>query len=231
MMRLISLMTGMVLLVPVVNAEPSSAVAFDVPTIKLLKSADPAAGEAVAKESKCRKCHGDNGVSDDEDDINIAGMSASYIFKQLKDYKDKKRDERDMYKAVKDLEDQQLAELAAWYSSQEPAQANPDRIVTEEVRKLVFHGDPTRLLKACASCHGGDGRGGQFDHPALAGQHRNYLVDSMTEFKEEDRENDIYGRMRDVSSRLTEAEIEALADYYTLYLPPEDEEDDEDEEE
>jgi cytochrome c553 len=79
------------------------------------------------------------------------------------------------------------------------------------------------LLKACAACHGRDGRGGQFDHPALAGQHRTYLVDSMTEFKEDDRENDIYGRMRDVSKRLTEAEIEALADYYALYLPPEDE--------
>jgi cytochrome c553 len=154
-------------------------------------------------------------------------MSASYIFKQLRDYKDKKRDSRDMYKNVRDLDDQQLAELAAWYASLEPAQANPDRILSDEVRQLVFHGDPERLLKACASCHGRDGRGGQFDHPALAGQHRNYLVDSMIEFKEEDRENDIYGRMRDVSSRLTEAEIEALADYYKLYMPPEDEEDEE----
>jgi len=223
MMRLTTLLTGMVLLVPVVNAEPSSAVAFDVPTVKLLKSADPAAGEALAKESKCAKCHGDAGVSDDEDDINIAGMSASYIFKQLRDYKDKKRDERDMYKKVKDLDDSQLADLAAWYATLEPAQANPNRIVTDEVRKLVVHGDPERLLKACASCHGRDGRGGQFDHPALAGQHRTYLVDSMTEFKEEDRENDIYGRMRDVSSALTEEEIEALADYYSLYLPPEEE--------
>jgi len=223
MMRLTTLLTGMVLLVPVVNAEPSSAVAFDVPTVKLLKSADPAAGEALAKESKCAKCHGDAGVSDDEDDINIAGMSASYIFKQLRDYKDKKRDERDMYKNVKDLDDNQLADLAAWYATLEPAQANPNRTMSDEVRKLVFHGDPERLLKACASCHGRDGRGGQFDHPALAGQHKNYLVDSMTEFKEEDRENDIYGRMRDVSSALTDAEIEALADYYSLYLPPEEE--------
>jgi len=223
MMRLMTFITGMLLLVPTVNAEPSSAVAFDLPTIKMLKSADPAAGEAIAKETKCRKCHGDAGISDDADDVNIAGMSASYIYKQLKDYKDKKRDARDMYKAVKDLEDQQLAELAAWYSIQEPPRVDPNRVVTDEVRKLVFYGDPTRLLKACASCHGRDGRGGQFDHPALAGQHRSYLVDSMTEFQEEDRENDIYGRMRDVSSRLTEAEIEALADYYSVYLPTEEE--------
>ena len=230
MTRMMIVLAGMALLVPPVHAEPSSAVAFDVPTLKMLKSADLAAGESLAKETKCAKCHGDAGISDDEDDINIAGMSASYIFKQLRDYKDKKRDARDMYKLVKDMDDQQLANLAAWYSSLEPAQANPNRVLTDEVRTLVYRGDPERLLKSCASCHGGDGRGGQFDNPALAGQHRTYLVDSMTEFKEDDRENDIYGRMRDVSKRLTESEIEALADYYALYLPPEEDEDEDEEE-
>ena len=120
MMRLITVLSGMALLVPVANAEPSSAVAFDVPTIKLLKSADPANGEALAKESKCAKCHGDAGVSDDPDDVNIAGMSRSYLFKQLKDYQDKKRDDKDMYKKVKKLDDKQLADLAAWFSAQEP---------------------------------------------------------------------------------------------------------------
>ncbi len=224
MMRLMTIITGLVLLVPVAQAEPSSAVAFDVPTIKMLKSVDPADGKALAKEGKCKKCHGVDGVSDDPDDINIAGMSRSYLYKQLKDYQDKKRDDRDMYKSVKDLEDQQLAELAAWFASLEPAPANPNRVLTDEVRKLVFYGDPERLLKACASCHGRDGGGGQFDHPRLTGQNRTYLVDSMIAFQEEDRENDIYGRMRDVSRSLTEDEIEALADYYATYLPEEEEE-------
>lgn len=222
MLRLMIFIIAMVLLVPVAYAEPSSAVAFDVPTIKLLKSADPANGEALAKTGKCSKCHGDAGISDDPDDINIAGMSASYLYKQLKDYQDKKRDDRDMYKKVKELDDRQMAELAAWFASLEPPVPDPKRTLTAEVRKLVFHGDPERLLKACASCHGRNGRGGQFDHPALAGQNRTYLVDSMTAFQEEDRENDIYGRMRDVSRSLTEAEIEALADYYAAYLPEEE---------
>ena len=230
MLRVITAFAAMLLLVPVVNAEPSSAVAFDLPTIRLLKSADPASGEALAEEENCAKCHGDNGVSDDEDDINIAGMSASYLFKQLRDYQDKNRDDRDMYKKVRYLEDKQLADLAVWFASLEPAQPAPDRIMTAEVRKLVLHGDPERLLKACSSCHGSDGRGGQFDHPALAGQNRIYLVDSMMAFKEEDRTNDIYSRMRYVSAALTEAEIEALADYYAAELPEEDDEEDDDDE-
>ena len=86
-----------------------------------------------------------------------------------------------------------------------------------------MRGDPDRLLKACSSCHGRKGHGGQFDHPALAGQKRTYLVDMMTAFKEEDRSNDIYSRMRYVSEALTEEEIEALADYYASDLPEEEE--------
>ncbi|MEN8207264.1 MAG: c-type cytochrome [Pseudomonadota bacterium] len=224
MMRFLIVLTGMVLLVPVANAEPSSAVAFDLPTLRLLKSADPANGEALAEEINCAKCHGDNGVSDDEDDINIAGMSASYAFKQLRDYKDKKREDRDMFKKIRSLKDDELADLAAWFAIQEPALPAPDRVLTAEIRKLITHGDPERLLKACSSCHGRDGRGGQFDHPALSGQNRSYLVDSMIAFKEGDRTNDIYSRMRYVSEALTEEEIEALADYYATYLPEEEEE-------
>jgi len=221
MMRLITVFIGIAVLVPLANAEPSSAVAFDLPTIKLLRSADPANGEALAKESKCSKCHGDAGVSDDPDDVNIAGMSSSYLYKQLKDYQDKKRDDRDMYKKVKALDDKQLADLSAWYASLEPAKAGANKTVTAEIQKLITHGDPERLLKACAACHGRKGRGGQFDHPALAGQNKTYLVDSMVAFKDEDRTNDIYSRMRTVSEVLTEEEIEALADYYAADLPEE----------
>jgi len=215
----------MVMLLPVANAEPSSAVAFDLPTLRMLKAADPANGETLAEKGKCSKCHGDNGVSDDGDDINIAGMSVSYAYKQLKDFKDKKRDDKDMYKKLRDLEENQLADLAAWYATLEPAKPAPDRVLTAELKRLITHGDPKRLLKACAACHGRDGRGGQFDHPAITGQIRGYLVDSMMAFKEGDRSNDIYARMRDVSEALTEEEIEALADYYAAYLPDEDDDD------
>ena len=223
MMRLIAVVTGALMWVSVANAEPSSAVAFDAATLKLLADADPARGENLAKEGKCGKCHGDNGVSEDPGDVNIAGLSASYIYKQLADYKDRNRGDRDMYKAMKDLDGQQMADLAVWFAAQEPAQPAADRNTSPEVLKLVFQGDPQRLLKACASCHGRDGRGGQFDHPALTGQHQEYFIYTMTEFQEGDRTNDIYARMRSVAELLTEAEIEALAAYYGAAVPAEEE--------
>ena len=223
MMRLIAVLSGMVLLLPVAHAEPSSQVAFDLATIQLLRTADPARGEALATKSKCAKCHGDTGVSDDPDDVNIAGLRASYIFKQLKDYQDRNRDDKDMLKRVKDLDDQQMADLSVWFASQAPAPVAADRNTDPAVLRLVYRGDPTRLLKACASCHGRDGRGGQFDHPALAGQYPDYLVYTLTEFSEDDRTNDIYSRMRHVAQALTEEEIEALAGYYGTAVPEEEE--------
>jgi cytochrome c553 len=223
MKRLIAVLSGMMLFASVVHAEPSSLVAFDLATLGLLQSADPARGEELADSGKCAKCHGDTGVSDDPDDVNIAGLRASYIYKQLKDYQDGNRDDKDMLKKVRDLDDQQMADLAVWFAAQAPAPVAAGRNTEAAILSLVFHGDPTRLLKACASCHGRDGRGGQFDHPALAGQYPDYLVYTLTEFKEDDRTNDIYSRMRHIAQALTEEEIEALAGYYATTVPEEEE--------
>lgn len=222
MMRILAVFTGMTLLLPVAGAEPSSQVAFDVPTVQLLRAADLARGEALAREKKCAKCHGEAGVSDDAEDTNIAGLRASYFYKQLKDYQGGQRDNRSMKKQVRDLDDQQMADLAAWYATREPAPngtgtANADPAVLE----LVYRGDPTRLLKSCSSCHGRRGEGGQFDSPPLTGQYPEYFITTMTEFKEGDRANDIYGRMRTTAGALTVDEIEALAAYYSAALPEE----------
>jgi cytochrome c553 len=223
MMRLLTVLIAMALLVPVAQAEPSSLVAFDVPTLQLLSAADAARGEALAKEKKCYKCHGDNGVSEDPEDVNIAGMQPSYIYKQLRDYQDGNRDSRSMYKQVRDLDDRQMADLAAWFALQQPLPPAADRNMDPAVLSLVYEGDPARLLKACSSCHGRRGQGGQFDSPRLTGQYPTYFIDSMTEFQEGDRSNDIYARMRSVAEVLTEEEIEALAGYYSAAVPVEEE--------
>ena len=57
------------------------------------------------------------------------------------------------------------------------------------------------------------------DSAKLAGTTRGYFIETMTAFKEGDRENDIYSRMRTVAQKLTEKEIAALADYYSTHIP------------
>ena len=53
MIRLTTLITAMALSVSVAHAEPSSLVAFDLETLKLLRNADPARGQQIAEEENC----------------------------------------------------------------------------------------------------------------------------------------------------------------------------------
>jgi cytochrome c553 len=200
-------------------AAPSSEVAFDLETIHLLRTADVARGEELVKEYKCSKCHGDAGISEDPEEVNRAGQLDSYLYKQLQDYHHGKRLNRSMQRACKNITDQDMANIASWYASLDGAK-QAETQPNENTLKLVYQGDPTRLLKSCRSCHGRKGEGGQFQHPAIAGQNRDYFIETMTAFKEGDRENDVYSRMRIIAEQLTTEEIEALATFYAAYITP-----------
>lgn len=192
------------------QAEISSNVAFDKQTRAIINAGNISAGKTKAAVMKCNKCHGENAQGDD--DVSVAGHPITYLYKQLQDFKDKKRDGI-MTKKVKKLSKQDMADLSVWYSSLPFAKASQKggKIAT----KLVYKGDPKRMLKPCATCHGQDGQGGKYDSPALTGQNRDSFIEMMEAFKEGDRTNDIYSRMRLVAKELTTKEIETLADYYS----------------
>jgi cytochrome c553 len=191
--------------------------------LDLVASGDAARGKEVAKKQRCKKCHGDNGVADDDESPSIAGQTPSYFFKQLVDYRSGVRESKDMKKSASKLNDQEMADLAAFYKTQAPEQK-----VGKEPPKLVSKGDMSRLLLPCAVCHGKQGEGIGFETPAIAGQKVDHFVEVMTAFQDGDRENDQYGRMRFIASQLTEDEVTELAAYYSA---PRSEEDEDDEEE
>lgn len=194
------------------QAEPSSRVAFDKATLALLAGANSENGkkEAVI----CSTCHGENGIAVLHEAANVAGQPASYLFKQLKDFNDGHRIEHEMNRFARNLSDQQIADLSVWFASlPSPAHTAPDN-TDEAILKLVHRGDPQRLLKACSSCHGRKGQGGQFSHPLIAGQTQEYLIQSLEDFRDGGRNNDIWSRMRIVAEKLTDEEIKGLADYY-----------------
>ena len=199
------------------SAAPSSNVAWTSETRKLLKNADLANGEKIA--NKCGLCHGEDGTDitpiEEEDTPFLAGQIAHATYKQIIDYQDKKRDDKMMLKKVKNLSKQDVADVSAFYATQALPMPSVDAAkVTPEAIRLVTRGDGDRFLPPCAGCHGLNGEGAIVDVPALAGQNTSYFVTTMLAYKEEDRENDIYSRMRFIASILTEEEITELADYY-----------------
>lgn len=65
---------------------------------------------------------------------------------------------------------------------------------------------------ACAACHGADGNSAAPDFPKLAGQHADYLVRALTDYKAGKRKNPI---MMGMAAPLTKQDMADLAAYYS----------------
>jgi cytochrome c553 len=66
--------------------------------------------------------------------------------------------------------------------------------------------------RACAACHGADGNSATGDFPRLAGQHYDYLVKTLQDYKTGKRKNAI---MAPLVGNLTQRDFEDLASYYS----------------
>jgi cytochrome c553 len=83
----------------------------------LYAKGNPAAGKE--KSAVCQACHGVDGKSVDPTYPNLAGQHNSYLQKALGDYRAGRRTNLIMAGFAGPLTDQDIMDLAAWYSSQE----------------------------------------------------------------------------------------------------------------
>lgn len=195
-------------------AQPSSQVAWTPEQLNFVKNGNPTKGQELAK--ACAGCHGDKGISPSPTYPSLAGQLPTYLYKQLLDYANDDRQDPMMNGIAKGLSQQDAADLAAWFGSQEPAFRSRSLMEHEKAKNLVKTGDADRLLPPCEVCHGNDGNGQVMDMPALAGQGAEYTSATLKAFKTGVRHNDIYGRMRLIAESLTDQEIEELGFYYQL---------------
>ncbi len=76
---------------------------------------DPEAGKT--KSAVCVACHGPVGVSPNELWPNLAGQKEAYLIKQITAFRDGTRTDPMMAPMAKPLSDQDIADLAAYFSS------------------------------------------------------------------------------------------------------------------
>lgn len=79
-----------------------------------------AAGDAAlgrAKATKCKQCHGLDGIGMMPNIPNIAGQKDAYLVAQLRAYRGGKREDQMMSFIAKDLSDEDIDNLAAYFSS------------------------------------------------------------------------------------------------------------------
>jgi len=83
------------------------------------QAADPVAGKEKSK--LCAACHGEGGagVSAMQDFPKLAGQYNDYIVRALKDYRAGARKNPVMADQAKNLKDADIADLAAYFSSQQ----------------------------------------------------------------------------------------------------------------
>jgi cytochrome c553 len=185
-----------------------------------MPAGDAARGGDLHATYWCSSCHGTEGVSWSFNYPSVAGQAEVYLYKTLLDYRDGRRVEGDgrwesMAASVRALSDQDLADLSAYYAAEAPpTPATAPVAPPPEVMTLIRHGDPSRLMTACASCHGVGGTGGKPEAPRLAGLERAYLERTLRLFHGGERASDTDRNMRFFAERLSDAEIEALAAYY-----------------
>ena len=167
-----------------------------------------------AKSAVCAACHGADGNSTNAAWPTLAGQHASYTYKQLKDFKAGRRNNASMTGMVALLNDDDMKNLAAFYESQKPkAMAfDGDRIETGE---SIYRGGITETkVAACMGCHAPSGVGnGPAGWPSLKGQHPEYLVTQLQNFKQGIRANDTGKMMRNAVVRMSVEEMKAVAAY------------------
>ncbi|WP_373976695.1 cytochrome c [Chitinibacter sp. SCUT-21] len=81
-------------------------------------------------------------------------------------------------------------------------------------------GDPAKgkmiVDQVCAACHGADGNSVASANPSLAGQHPEYIVKQLKEFKSQKRKNAV---MLGMATPLSDADMANVAAYYSKQTP------------
>jgi cytochrome c553 len=188
--------------------------------VTLTAQAQDIKGDAKAGQNinaMCIGCHGIKGYQASFPEVYkvpmISGQSAKYIVSALNAYKKGERKHPSMRGIAETLTDQNMADLAAYYSGHGVVEGQS---ASKEVK--APNAQVTALLaKAnCASCHGANfSTPIDPSYPKIGGQHADYLYVALKSYKNES--NAIVGRgnaiMAGMAKQYSNAELKQLANY------------------
>lgn len=177
-------------------------------------TADGDAAAGKGKAAVCGACHGVDGNSASGQFPKLAGQNASYIVEQLSNFKSGKRANPIMSGQAKSLSDQDMQDIAAYFASQTRLVGEADAGQVKQGESLYRSGNKDENVPACLACHSPDGSGNALMKvPALGGQHASYVVAQLQAYASGSRTTDPNKMMETIASRLTPAEMQAVASY------------------
>jgi len=199
-----------------------------------------------SKDTNCIGCHGADANTPLRPDHfpKLAGQNKTYIITQMKDIRDGVRNNGQtivMTGITHGLSNEDIEALAEWLASLKGPSVSVDvakkEVAVEKVpvKKevpvavapevmipsadvMAMEGATLYKDKGCFACHGDDANSSQPFSPKLAGQGKAYTVAQLKDMKNGARDNSNTVVMMGIMESVTEAEIEAIAQWLS-YLP------------
>jgi len=166
---------------------------------------NPAHGKAISY--TCLGCHGIDGYKNAYPMYSVPkleGQNADYLVTALHGYRDGDRAHLTMHSQASELSDQDMADIAAFFAGKPLAATGKPQ------------GNVPPAASLCVSCHGQDGVAAAPIYPSLAGQHQDYLVRALQEYRHGGRKNPV---MKQFAAQLKDEDIAVIANYFSHLSP------------
>jgi len=173
-------------------------------------SAQPAHAEGNAMAGKglaysCLGCHGIEGYRNAYPSYRVpklGGQKAGYLEVALKGYRNGTRKHPTMEGQANSLSDTEIADVAAYLAS----------IGGDTVAAGGTEGASFDKAAACTACHGQNGISVNAAWPTLAGQHEDYLLNALKQYRKGTRGDPVMGAQ---AGLIAEEDVARLARYFS----------------
>lgn len=180
----------------------------------LAAAAAPAPPDTIAERVKpCLSCHDAVGKTGKYEYYpRLHGKPRGYLFNQMLNFRDGRRSNRAMALLTQNLSDVYLAEIAGYFSAQEPRYPTAKDLTHETpAPALIKQGDPARNIPACTACHGKSLLGVAPNIPGLLGLPSDYVSAQMGAWRVATRRAPAPDCMGEIAKQLSDIEVSAVA--------------------
>lgn len=153
----------------------------------------------------CLGCHGIEGYRNAYPSFRVpklGGQKAAYLVAAIQGYRDGTRKHTTMNAQAQSLTDQDIEDVSAYFAT-----LGTETVLAGGTQGASFDGAAT-----CAACHGQNGISMSPMWPTLAGQHEDYLVHALKQYRDGGRKNPV---MMPLAAPLTDTDIKLLAEYFS----------------